>query len=242
MGVGLLEKEERVEVAQINSLINYYRDQQTQFLLEQFLVQVKTFFELNPNLHIAPVPAIHSIKYRIKDPEHLRDKILRKASDGIEVTRDNLFQEITDLVGVRILHLYQEQFVNIHAEIMNKVDSGEWILGESPKAYTWDPETQTFFRELGINPEIKESYYTSVHYLVRPNNKSNLCCEIQVRTLFEEIWGEIDHAINYPHKTESVACKEQIRVLSKLVSTGTRLSDSIFRSYKEYMTHKDISS
>ena len=40
--------------------------------------------------------------------------------------------------------------------------------------------------------------------------------------------GEIDHTINYPHATNSIACKEQIRVLAKLVSTGTRLADSIF--------------
>lgn len=180
------------------------------------------------------MPVIHSVKWRLKDPEHLRDKISRKLADGIEVTADNLFREITDLAGVRILHLYQGQFVEIHSEIMNKINSGDWLLGEAPKAYTWDPETQGFFRGLGINPEVKESYYTSVHYLVKPNNGSDLCCEIQVRTLFEEIWGEIDHAINYPHKTGSVACREQIRVLSKLISAGTRLSDSIFRSYEEY--------
>jgi putative GTP pyrophosphokinase len=53
-------------------------------------------------------------------------------------------------------------------------------------------------------------------------------CEIQVRTLFEEIWGEIDHTLNYPDTTASVACKEQLRVLAKLASTGTRLADAIF--------------
>ena len=51
--------------------------------------------------------------------------------------------------------------------------------------------------------------------------------------LFEEIWGEIDHTINYPYPTEIVACKEQLRVLAKLVSTGTRLADSIFRTYND---------
>ena len=88
---------------------------------------------------------------------------------------------------------------------------------------------------MGIKTEVKDTYYTSVHYVVKPNNaKSDVTCEIQVRTLFEEIWGEIDHTINYPHATNSIACKEQIRVLAKLVSTGTRLADSIFRTYDEY--------
>ena len=76
-------------------------------------------------------------------------------------------------------------------------------------------------------------------YLVKPNNKQSVIfCEIQVRTMFEENWGEIDHSINYPHPTENIACKEQLKVLAKLVSTGTRLSDSIFRSHAEYLKNE----
>lgn len=239
MALGVLEKKKIVEVDHVDSVVEFYRNGQTQFLLKQFLTQVKTFFELNPALHSPPFPIVHSLKARLKDPEHLRDKLKRKAEKGIIVTEDSLLREVTDLAGVRVLHLYQDQFETIHTEIMRKVYCGDWVLGEDPKAYTWDPETQAFFDRLGISTQVRDSYYTSVHYLVKPNKKSDICCEIQARTLFEEIWGEIDHAINYPHKTESIACAEQLRVLSKLVSTGTRLSDSIFRSYKEYVETTD---
>lgn len=117
--------------------------------------------------------------------------------------------------GVRLLHIYQQQFPLIHKEIMKKIDELEdWKLVEAPKAYTWEPESKDFFKELGIGTEVKETFYTSVHYVIKPNNeKSSISCEIQVRTLFEEIWGEIDHTINYPCQTNSIACKEQIRVL-----------------------------
>ena len=76
-----------------------------------------------------------------------------------------------------------------------------------------------FFESLGLDVKLKESYYTSIHYLIKPKASSDVCCEIQVRTLFEEIWGEIDHTLNYPVPTKSKACREQLRVLSKLVST-----------------------
>jgi ppGpp synthetase/RelA/SpoT-type nucleotidyltranferase len=218
----------------IDAVIQYYCDKQTQFVLGKYLKQVINFFELDPELHVPPFPIVHSIKSRLKDPEHLRDKLKRKAENGIVVTKETLLREVTDLAGVRVLHMYQDQFEQIHAEILKQVECGDWIFHEDPKAYTWDPEAQSFFSRLGIATEVRDSFYTSVHYLVKPNNRSDICCEIQVRTLFEEIWGEIDHAINYPHKTDSVACAEQLRVLSKLVSTGTRLSDSIFRSYNEY--------
>lgn len=140
---GLLEDRERVE-ANTDAVIAYYQDGQTQFLLQQVLSQVKTFFELHPALHAQPLPIVHSIKSRLKDPEHLRDKLERKATKGIMVTKENLFEQITDLIGVRVLHLHQDQFEHIHVAIMDKVTSGDWVFGEPPKAYTWDPETERF--------------------------------------------------------------------------------------------------
>ena len=218
----------------IDSAIAYYENKNTQFILERFRRQVLEYFELNPILCEGTLPAVHSLKSRMKDPAHLKDKLQRKMEKGIVVTDENLFSEVTDLIGVRVMYLHQEQFPIIHREIMNQVSKGEWKLKEPAKAYTWDPDSQKFFEEMDIKTEVKDSYYTSVHYVIKPNNNEEFCCEIQVRTLFEEIWGEIDHAINYPYETESIACREQLRVLSKLVSMGTRLSDSIFRSYGEF--------
>lgn len=76
----------------------------------------------------------------------------------------------------------------------------------------------------------RDTSYTSVHYLLKPRPDSHVCCELQVRTLFEEIWGEIVHRINYPTPTDNVACREQLMVLSKIVGVGSRLVDSIQRS------------
>lgn len=199
--------------------------------LESFRVQVVTYFEQCAQ----GTNVIHSIKSRLKDSGHLEDKIKRKKEKGEFVTGDNLFNELTDLIGVRVLHLYQDQFPVIHKMIMQQIESGDWKLIEAPKAFSWDPEMSEIYDDLEIAIEVRDTYYTSVHYVVAPNNNNPhpSCCEIQVRTLFEEVWGEIDHTINYPHKTDVLACKEQLRVLSKLVSTGTRLADSIFRSYQE---------
>jgi len=56
-------------------------------------------------------------------------------------------------------------------------------------------------------------------------------CEVQVRTLLEEVWGEVDHTMNYPVPTADEHCREQIRVLARLVGAGTHLADSIMRRY-----------
>lgn len=198
--------------------------------LSIFMNGVSQWFAYHPKLSSTGFPIVHSVKTRLKDREHLKEKISRKWEDADPINPDNLFQRITDLAGTRVLHLYQDQFSIIHHEILAKVDAKDWYLPEPPKAYTWDPESKQFFEALGINVQVKESFYTSVHYIVRPRQDSPLCCEIQVRTLFEEIWGEVDHTLNYPEPCSNLACREQLRVLAKLVGAGSRLVDSIFRS------------
>lgn len=225
----------------VEKIVQAYIDRRVE--AEMLIAQVKTFFEKNKRLYPEnQLPVVHSIKARTKDPEHLRKKLSRKDNPENPITVENLFDRVTDLAGVRILHLYNDQFELIHNEIMGNINRGQWVLFESPVANTWDPETKSYYEKLGLKTKIRETLYTSIHYVIKPNNSPNcMCCEIQVRTLFEEIWGEIDHAINYPVATESVACKEQLRVLAKLASTGSRLADSIFRSYGEYIGNGSLS-
>lgn len=214
-----------------DKIVLAYLNPEKQYELKAFLQTVLFFFENNPALK----GIVHSVKSRMKDPEHLKDKIQRKLKSEKIIDENNLFTVVNDLISVRVLYLYQDQFQLIHNELLKKVDeTKDWMFVEAPKAYTWDPETREYFEKLNIHTEVRDTYYTSVHYVIKPNNElSNITCEIQVRTLFEEIWGEIDHTINYPHPTEIIACKEQLRVLAKLVSTGTRLADSIFRTYND---------
>lgn len=189
---------------------------------------VKTVGE-HPELTNGDRRIVHSYKSRLKNREHLREKVKRKATDGREISPENLFDEVTDLAGVRILHLFQDDFGAIDSVIRDQIKSGDWVFAEKPKAYTWDPEAAKYFAKFDLDVAEKPSSYTSVHYLVRPRKDSPQCCEIQVRTLFEEIWGEVDHQMNYPKATESLACKEQIMVLSKIVGAGSRLLDSLKR-------------
>jgi putative GTP pyrophosphokinase len=161
---------------------------------EIFMEGVSRLFSKHPKISLGSFPVVHSVKSRIKSNDHLLDKIQRKKKQGREITSANCFEEITDFAGVRVLHLRQDDFGKIKEIIDAKVTGGDWCLVEQPIAYTWDPEYEKFFLDLGCRCERKDSFYTSVHFVVRPRQDSPLSCEIQVRTLFEEIWGEIDIA------------------------------------------------
>jgi putative GTP pyrophosphokinase len=224
--------------ALVERCLDAYRSSRHQ--INVFGGSVLEFITTHPKLTGGRLPIVHSVRYRVKDEEHLREKIIRKkVQENRDITPENLFTEVTDLAGVRVLHLYTGQFSEIHAAIEKQWKDGHWAAHETPMAYTWDPESQQFFESLGLATSIKESHYTSVHYVVKPNHALPITCEIQVRTLFEEAWGEIDHVLNYPQSTESIACREQIRVLAKVVGAGTRLADAIFRSHTEFQEDRN---
>ncbi|RFB80431.1 (p)ppGpp synthetase [Methylovirgula sp. 4M-Z18] len=206
--------------------------------LKTFMHGVAQFIGEHPDLVRPGAEIVHSCKSRIKDREHLREKIARKISGGREINAENLFTEVTDLAGVRIIHLFQEHFADIDRVVRNRIDGGDWVLAEQAKVYTWDPEAAEFFRKFDLEVSQKPTSYTSVHYLIRPRPDSLICCELQVRTLFEEIWGEVDHKINYPVPSENLACKEQIKVLSKIVGAGSRLLDSLNRVHQAGETQR----
>ncbi len=116
----------------MDEIITIYKEEK--FKIEQFLKRLVNFFQDNPDLHKEPLPVVHSVKYRMKNEQHLADKVERKKSLGVELTKDNLFEEITDLAGIRVLHLYSEQLKDIHNAIMQEVNNGDLVLYETPKA------------------------------------------------------------------------------------------------------------
>ncbi|MEZ4488893.1 MAG: hypothetical protein R3F51_15010 [Cyanobacteriota/Melainabacteria group bacterium] len=137
----------------IEQLTQEYTDRLDEF--EIFLEATFAFFNRSARLNSGNPPAIHSLKHRLKDPNHLREKLRRKLDDGRTINQENLFQTITDLAGIRVIHLYQNQLSSIHEAISAKVTAGDWVLGEQPKAHTWDHESENYLKSLGLEVVVK---------------------------------------------------------------------------------------
>jgi ppGpp synthetase/RelA/SpoT-type nucleotidyltranferase len=224
----------KAEQAKIERLVEAYQGQKPHITLfrDQLLMALSSAQRLNDH--------VHSIRSRLKDPDHLRDKLVRKLlkckieRKAFDVTPENLLMKINDLAGVRVLHLYTRQIRDIDKALRDIFTESKYELVEGPFARTWDDESREFFRECGIETQDSPSMYTSVHYVIGSASRTKATAEIQVRTLMEEVWGEVDHSLNYPRKTSSVACAEQLKVLARVTSSATRLVDSIFVTIEDH--------
>ena len=135
---------------------------------------------------------------------------------------------------MRLLHLHTRQINAIDIAIRDVFKESKYELIEGPFARTWDDESRQFFRECGIATHESPSMYTSVHYIIGSASRTRMTAEIQVRTLMEEVWGEVDHTMNYPYPVESLACREQLKVLARVTSSASRLVDSIFATVADH--------
>lgn len=201
-------------------------------LFESFAQALCAYFRNDRRLG----PLIHFLKYRIKDPVHLRGKLVRKAQQATGAIKviepEELFERVTDLAGIRMIHLHTEQLREIHPFIMDILSEQKLELFEKPQANCWDVEYESLFKEFGIEARTRESMYTTVHYVIVANQKTRISCELQVRTLMDEVWGEVSHKVNYPDPTSNPMCIDQLKILARLTTGCTRLVDSIFKSHK----------
>lgn len=182
------------------------------------------------------IEGVHSVRARVKDSFHLLDKIVRKTirkrkevgNENYSISLANYKHEITDLIGVRAIHLFKESAPNIDAYIRNT-----WTLEETPIIYyrAGDLIEEVIEKETLIEDfEYKrhEYGYRSWHYLISTNlTKEQNIVEIQVRTLFEEGWSEIDHQLRYPNNTDNLLLTEQLLVLNRIAGSADEMVDTI---------------
>lgn len=177
-------------------------------------------------------PAAHTVRSRVKDPEHLIDKIIRKIIREKEKNPDynidvnNYKSEITDLIGIRVLHLYKDQAAPIDIFVRET-----WDLREKCTIYyrqgdysnQEEPEDNKLFK-FKVHP----FGYRSWHYLISSQATKDVhIAEIQVRTIFEEGWSEIDHQLRYPNNMNDVHLTKQLLVLNRVAGSADEMATVI---------------
>ena len=174
-------------------------------------------------------PKVHSVKTRIKDMRHLMEKLIRKTpnrrekyGEDFKFTVDNYKDEITDLLGIRVIHIFKEDWEEIHNFITSMWNVREIV------ANVREGDTTKKFDEQGIAVRSRPSGYRSVHYLIEsyPTNKK-LITEVQVRTIFEEGYGEIDHQLRYSHEDIPELLGQNLMLLNRIAGSSDEMASLI---------------
>lgn len=122
---------------------------------------------------------------------------ISKSQKWDKVNVNNYLDVITDLVGVRALHLYASDSASINTHIFKTWDKKP---DEDVLIYVRKGEEEEVSDELKAQGKVEphKHGYRSIHHIIqtKPENKV-VSVEIQVRTIFQEGWSEVHHRLTY---------------------------------------------
>jgi len=163
----------------------------------------------------------HTVSDRVKDRESLVKKIDKK-------DKYTKLDEITDIVGIRIITHYSDDVDTIATLLEN-----EFLI---------DEENSIDKRQM-LDPD--RFGYLSLHYVASFNKErlklmeykafKGIKFEIQIRSILQHTWAEIEHDIGYKSKAEvPKSIRRQFSRLAGLLEIADSEFISIRKSLSEY--------
>ena len=169
----------------------------------------------------SPKESLHIITYRIKDETRLIEKIDEEnkqfVGDAAPITKKNFQERVGDLLGIRLICLRLSDIKRVESYL-------GFLVDENILRFIRKPEQKRSF-VLPVDPgeaipeglDLRYSGYSSIHYQVELGENSDatdklkgLQIEIQLRTILEEAWAEIDHKYRYVHSRSGDELPEYI--------------------------------
>lgn len=190
---------------------------------------------------VATPSPVRQIMSRIKKPDKVVEKIFRKPELFPNKLSSDSLSKMQDTIGLRIIVYFSSQLSLIDRELRN---SSFFELDEStpPEAF-FEPEKLARLGLSHIENKEKESGYTSIHYMVRLKKSSILLAdrpvfEIQVRTLAQELWSELEHVLSYkPETRPNLSAKRRFQILSRDISV---IDEHFNLLYEELIHNQEI--
>ncbi|WP_028581783.1 GTP pyrophosphokinase [Desulfogranum japonicum] len=206
----------------------------------------------------APKNNFHTITYRIKEKQRFIQKIEqenKKLTHGEPpITVKNFKERMGDLLGIRLICLRLDDIKILEAYFHYLAEEDIFRFIKQPK------QKRSFI--LPVDPgeengchDLRYGGYSSIHYqialsesLAVPDEIKGLQVELQLRTILEEAWGEIDHKYRYAHTRSGTALPEFIHSgfynLSAYLQAAAMQAEYLCRQVEMYSsdnreTHRD---
>jgi len=156
------------------------------------------------------------VSSRVKDREECIKKFSRKYQSKLEEegTEYEIKDYISDLIGVRIVCLYEKNI----KEIGELLKEHFYLIDITDKCKLIEQTENTFgYKGLHLDLKLSEPRNGMSEYCMY----KDICFEVQIRTIIQDAWSALDHKIKYkksiPHEL-----KRRINSLAALFETADR--------------------
>ena len=166
-------------------------------------------------------------KSRVKSFESYYKKVLRLKSDQLEETNRMIY--LTDMMGLRMICAFMEDINFAVDQIKNLFEIKEVEVKGSQKKFSEFGYESTHVL-IKIPQEVSDELNSKYPELEPPSNE--LVCEIQIRTILQDAWAEVEHELIY--KTEFNPFDIPLRRKLASINASLTLADITFQEIRDY--------
>ena len=176
--------------------------------------------KLKASIKIASIP---TFKTRIKSFTSYYKKILRQKPK--EAAESKSLVTLTDMIGIRVICAFLEDLDIVEQQLVTYFNVKE-------------------IERKGAQQSFREFGYESVHVLIAipedckpqkeldPPLPDEVVCEIQIRTILQDAWAEVEHELIY--KSEFNPFDKPLRRKLASINASLTLADTIFQEIRDY--------
>lgn len=178
---------------------------------------------------------VTKIEGRLKDKDECIKKFQLKYQNKLEVdeTPYEIKDYITDLIGIRIVCLYEDQ-IAVVAELLK---SHFKIIDVSDKISAIE-STEDLLGYKGLHMDLAPR--ETITSLTKYQESANPSFEVQIRSLIQDAWSVLDHRIKYK-KSIPIDLKRRINILSALFEMADREFKEIRNATMELIQQATVS-
>ncbi len=188
---------------------------------------------INALINKSGIDEVTKIEGRVKDKDECIKKFHRKYRNRLEAEEVpyEIKSFITDLIGIRIVCLYEDQITWLSEMLQQHFN----ILNITNKISTMENTEEVFgYKGLHMDLALNDAMTSLPKYLPYADNSF----EVQIRSLVQDAWSVLDHKIKYK-KSIPVDLKRRINILSALFELADREFKEIRNATIELM-HQEI--
>jgi hypothetical protein len=133
------------------------------------------------------------------------------------------------------MHLFKSDWPVIHEKLK---DNFKFV--QKPEANLREGDSKDYFKGSGCKIKTHDLGYRSVHYIIKtePTLKA-LLAEIQVRTILEEAWSEIDHKVRYPYNLDNSLLNQYLRIFNRLAGSADEMDDYVLSLNNDFIAKEE---
>lgn len=213
----------------VNDVVDYYEKIEDKY--RKIAVELQKKFE---EILMKRSKYALTVSVRVKEPESIREKLIRNSYYRLHTTKEEIIANVQDIIGIRIECKFTEDEKYVYSlieKIFHRTDDQIYFYSEDfPKMRLKLTDHQPVKQKNGF-----DIYKIDGRYEDKEGGKNErINFEIQIKSMVNMFWGEIEHKIIYKNSSYFMVEQEVIESMSTIKENLSLIDKQLHKLYKKY--------